>query len=155
MMKIWEAKVEDAQAIMALHERSVLALCQGDYTLEQLEDWVSLGTLKVYQLRLENHRAWVALAGESIVGYVRWNPMSNELCSVYVDPDHTRRGIATKLMSIACEDAAAQGVGDMWLDASLTAVLFYKTLGWQFVENRMHGSLACVRMTKRIALKQS
>jgi len=150
-MIIREAKVKDAQAIMALQERSVLGLCQGDYTLEQLEEWVSLGTLKVYQLRLENHRAWVAVAEGHIAGYVRWNPMSNELCSVYVDPDYTRQGIATKLMAIACEDAASHGVGKMWLDASLTAVPFYKTLGWKFVENRMHGALACVRMTKQVS----
>jgi len=147
---IREARVGDAHAVMKLHERSVFGLCQGDYTLEQLEDWVSLSTLKVYQLRLENHRAWVAELDKHTIGYVRWNPETNELCSIFIDPDYTRRGLATKLMAIACEDAAAQGVEEMWLDASVTAVPFYKILGWQFVENRMHGSLACVRMTLRL-----
>lgn len=149
-MIIREAKVEDAQAIMALHERSVLGLCQGDYTLEQLQDWVGRGTLEKYQYRLENHQTWVAELDGKTVGYVRWNPATNELCSIFIDPDYARRGIATKLMVIACEDAAAQGVGEMWLDASLNAVPFYKTLGWQFVENRVHGSLACVRMMRHL-----
>ena len=149
-MMIREAQVDDALEIMELHERSVLGLCQDDYTLEQLQEWVSQASLKVYQLRLENHRTWIANGDEGIIGYVRWNPMSNELCSVYVDPGCTRQGIGTKLMTIACEDAAAYGVKEMWLDASLTAVPFYKILGWQTKEKRMHGSLPCLRMTRTI-----
>ena len=135
---------------MELHERSVLGLCQNDYSQDQLQDWLSRGSLEKYQYRVAHHRTWVAEQDGFTVGYVRWNPATNELCSVFVDPSYVRQGIASKLMAVACQDAAACGVREMWLDASLTAVPFYETLGWQFVENRMHGSLECVRMIMRI-----
>ncbi|MCP4419662.1 MAG: GNAT family N-acetyltransferase, partial [Chloroflexi bacterium] len=128
-MIIREAAVADAQAILRLHTRSVLTLCRADYTTEQLEGWVSNSTLEKYQFRLKKHRAYVAEQDGNTAGYVRWNPATNELCSIFVDPDYVRQGVATKLMATACEDAISHGVEAFWLDASLTAVPFYKAIG--------------------------
>ncbi len=145
---IRDGVVEDALAMMKLHERSVLGLCGADYTREQLEGWVKRSTLENYQLRLKIHRSFIAEHDGEMVGYVRWNPATNELCSIFVNPNHVRKGIATALMKRAYDDARVQGVKEMWLDASLTAVPFYKTEGWQYIELMQNGSLACVRMTK-------
>ena len=142
--------MDDALAIIQLHSHSILVLCQDDYTPEQLQEWVNYNTLERVQFRLKHHRTYVAEHDSNMVGYVRWNPATNELCSIFVDPDHTRQSIATKLMAIACEDATAHGVTDMWLDASLTAVPFYKSFGWQTGERRMHGALPCIRMTLQL-----
>lgn len=150
-MIIRAAEVGDALEIMALHKRSVLALCQDDYTAEQLEDWVNSSTLEKYQKRLTLQRAFIAEKDGEMAGYVRWNPATHELCSIFVDPDYVWQGIGTKLMKIAYEDASLRGVTDLWLDASLTAVPFYAADGWQSVERKMHGALECVRMVKRLA----
>ena len=133
-----------------LHEHSVLKFCKSDYSLEQLQGWVRNSPLEKYQKRLENHRSFIAEIDEKMVGYVRWNPATNELCSIFVHPDHVRQGIATKLMAKAYEDVRNYGVKELWLDASLTAVPFYEAEGWAYIEKRMHGPLACVRMKKRI-----
>ena len=151
---IRDAKIDDALAIMELHERSVLELCRADYSREQLEGWVKHSTLEKYQKRLEIHRSFVAEIDGKMVGYVRWNPATNELCSIFVDPDHVRQGVATKLMKIAYKDVISRGVKELWLDASLTAVPFYETQGWEYVEQRMHGPLECVRMIKNLKLEQ-
>ncbi|MCP4425155.1 MAG: GNAT family N-acetyltransferase [Chloroflexi bacterium] len=147
-----KAEVADALEIMKLHKCSVLGLCSVDYTPEQLKEWLKSSTLEKYQKRLELHRAFIAEKDGRTVGYVRWNPATNELCSIFVDPNHVRQGIATKLMKMAYEDAASHGVTDMWLDASLTAVPFYEVEGWEHVEERMHGALACIRMVKRVSI---
>ncbi|WP_420640685.1 GNAT family N-acetyltransferase [Candidatus Leptofilum sp.] len=55
----------------------------------------------------------------------------HELCSLVVHPDFVRRGVATALMATACQDALACGATKFWLDASLTAVPFYKATSWQ------------------------
>ena len=73
-----------------------------------------------------------------------------ELCSLFVDPDHTRQGTATQLMERAYEDVIAAGVENLWLYSSLTAVPFYENDGWQFVAHSTRGSLACVRMEKAV-----
>jgi GNAT superfamily N-acetyltransferase len=147
---IREATVGDALSMMRLHERSVLELCRDDYTPEQLKDWVSQSTLEKYKVRLENHRSYIAERDGKMIAFVRWNPETNELCSIFVDPGFTRQGIATELMEIAYEDARSYGVKDLWLDASLNAVPFYKAIGWDYVGLSTHGPLEGVRMTKQL-----
>jgi putative acetyltransferase len=149
-MDIRKATVDDALSIMQLHERSVLELCRDDYTPEQLKDWLSISTLERYQIRLERHRAYLAEQDGKMIGYVRWHPETNELCSIFVDPDFVRQGVATKLMEVAEKDAKDRGVEELWLDSSLTAVPFYEAIGWNYVEQSMHGTLECVKMTKKL-----
>ena len=153
-MVIREAQMDDAQTLKELHDRSALELCRQDYSSKQLEDWVNYSTVEKYQERLKSHRTFVAETGGNIVGYVRWNPATNELCSIFVDPDHVRQGIATKLMKRAYEDAASMNVENLWLYASLTAVPFYEAEDWQYVEKTMRGWLECVRMEKTLRLEK-
>ncbi len=149
--KIRTATLADAEAIWQLHNRSVLALCAADYSQEQLANWVAHSTLARQQERLQQHRVFVAEQDGQLIGFVRWNPATNELCSLFVDPDFVRRGVATVLMETVSEDARACGVTQFWLDASLTAVPFYQATGWQTIKQMMHGKFACVRMTKQLA----
>lgn len=150
MMQIRRATMADAEAIWRLHHRSVEALCAADYTPVQITNWVTHSTLEKQQKRLQHHRVFVAEEAKQMIGFVRWNPATNELCSLFVDPDFVRRGVASALMDIAHQDALARGVTEFWLDASLTAVPFYKATGWKPIKQMMHGELACVRMTKQL-----
>ena len=153
-MKTRPAVLADAQAIKALHGRSVRGLCRDHYTPEQIEGWLKNSAVAKYRQRLRLHRSFVAEIEGEIIGYVRWNPTTNELCSIFVDPDHARQGIGRALMGVAYDDVRSFGVKDLWLDASLNAVPFYQVEGWQYIEQRMHGSLQCVRMTKRMDIDQ-
>ena len=150
-MIIRKAEVEDAQTLKALHDRSAMALCRQDYTAEQLEEWVKFSTVERYQERLKKHRTFMAEIDGKGVGFVRWNPATNELCSLFVDPNHIRQGIATQLMKRAYQDVISKGVEELWLYSSLTAVPFYEKDGWIFVEQTRRGSLECVRMEKSVA----
>ena len=107
-------------------------------------------SLEKYQHRLVHRRSFIAEMDGEMVGYARWNPETNEICSIFVHPDHVRQGIATALMQIVYQDARTCGVPELLLDASLTAVPFYEIEGWESVEPTMHASLECVRMTKRL-----
>ncbi|MEE8356143.1 MAG: GNAT family N-acetyltransferase [Anaerolineales bacterium] len=151
IMIISEASVGDALLMMQLHERSIMELCRDDYTQEQLKDWLNQSTLEKYQVRLEKHRSYIAERDGKMIGYVRWNPETNELCSIFVDPACVRQGIATDLMNTAYKDARKHGVKELWLDASNTAVPFYEAIGWDTIKLSMHGSLEGVRMTKRLS----
>jgi putative acetyltransferase len=147
-MVIREAYPEDAQSIKDLHDRSVLVLCRSHYTSDQIEEWVKFSPLEKYRERLLFQRTFVAEIDGRIIGYVRWNPATGELCSIFIHPDHTRQGIATQLMKKAYQDVHAAGQNNLWLYASLNAVPFYRKEGWTYVEQVMRGSLACVRMEK-------
>lgn len=149
-VQIREATLADAEPIWQLHNRSILALCADDYSPAQLADWVAHSTLARQQTRLQQHRVFVAEQEGQLIGFVRWNPATNELCSLFVDPDFVRQGVATALMDTACQDARACGVTEFWLDASLTAVPFYQATGWQPGKPMTHHGLACLRMTKQL-----
>jgi GNAT superfamily N-acetyltransferase len=109
---------------------------------------VKYSPLEKYRERLLFQRTFVAEIDGRIIGYVRWNPATGELCSIFIHPDHTRQGIATQLMKKAYQDVHAAGQNNLWLYASLNAVPFYHKEGWTYVEQVMRGSLACVRMEK-------
>ena len=147
-MEIRLARIEDAKAIKALHDRAALELCQHDYTLEQLDEWVKYSSVEIYQKRLEIHRTFVGEIDDRMVGFVRWNPETNELCSIFVDPDYARQGIATQLMERVYEDVLTTGVNQLWLYASLTAVPFYEAQGWKKLERTKRGNLECIKMEK-------
>lgn len=149
-MNIRAAAVSDALTIWRLHGRSVRALCRAHYAPAQLDAWLQDSTLAKFEARLARHRAFVAEQDGIVTGYVRWRPATNELCSLFVDPDHVRQGVGTALMAHAVADARAHGARDLWLDASLNAISFYERDGWRRGERRLHGTLPCLRMTRRL-----
>ena len=81
---------------------------------------------------------------------MRWYPETKELCSICVEPEYARQGIGTALMEYACRDARDHGVELLWLDASLTAIPFYLSLGWEKGANLTESPLDGVRMTKEL-----
>ena len=148
---IRKAVIEDAAMIKELHDRAVLVLCLNDYTADQLRSWVRRSPLEKYLWRLENHRIFVAEKDGRALGFVRWYPETNELCSICVEPEYARQGIGTQLMEYAYADAKEIGVDSFWLDASLTAVPFYQALDWEYVSLSEEGLLESVRMVKRLS----
>jgi GNAT superfamily N-acetyltransferase len=144
------ARIDEAQQIKDLHDRAIQELCREKYTPEEIQLWINRANAEKYQHRIKNHRCFVAELDMKIIGQVRWNPESNELCSIFVDPEHARQGITTTLMRKAYDDMINFGVEESWLDASLTAVPFYLAEGWQYIEKLTDGPLECVRMVKQL-----
>lgn len=129
-MIIREALVDEAEPIWRLHARSVRILCQQAYSPRQIEAWISGKDIEDYRVRLQNHPSYAAERDGRLVGYARFNPASNELCSVFVAPEFARQGIGRQLVQRICRDAASAGLQHLWLDASLNAVPFYESLGF-------------------------
>lgn len=152
-MKIRKAVLEDVRFLKEIHDRAVLELCSQDYTREQLQSWIARSPPEKYYWRLETQRIFLAAEGERILGFVRWYPDTNELCSICVEPEFARQGIGTALMEYACQDARDHGVDLLWLDASLTAVPFYVSLGWEKGAAFAEGPLESIRMTLELRKK--
>ena len=149
-MIIRKAVIDDAMMMKELHDRAVMELCRNDYTTDQLEGWVNKSPPEKYLWRIGTQQIFIAEIDGKMLGYVRWYPKTNELCSICVEPEYARQGIATKLMEVAYRDAVKQNVETLWLDASLTAVPFYQSLGWDYVVLSTDGPLDSVRMVIRL-----
>jgi putative acetyltransferase len=150
-MIIRKAVINDAGVIKEVHDRAVLELCRNDYTAGQLKSWINRSPLEKYVWRLETQRVFIAEKDGRTLGFVRWYPKTNELCSICVEPEYARQGIGTQLMEYAYADAKEIGAESLWLDASLTAVPFYQALGWDYVSLSEEGQLESVRMVKRLS----
>lgn len=77
------------------------------------EDGRPLGSAGVVEHDMDHHREWTP-----------W------LSSVYVHPDHRRRGIGAALVRRATEETARLGVPDLYLFTPDQA-RFYERLGWR------------------------
>ena len=57
--------------------------------------------------------------------------LAPNVCAVYTEADRRGRGIAGALLSFACADMKARGVGTLYLVTDHTA--FYERYGWEFL----------------------
>jgi len=145
-----KATADDAAQIVELRKCSILALCVADYTKEQIDAWEGKRIAAEYQRSIEKSPFFVSALGSKVTGYAVYNPKSQELLAIYVDPNYVRQGAATLLVKRIVSDARSRGLESLWLDASLTAVPFYEAAGFAPVKETMHAfsgeSLECLRM---------
>jgi len=144
------ATAADALPIIAIHTRSIRALCSDDYRKEQLEAWIGNRNPEDMAARLAMRPFLVAELDGKQIGYAAYNPDSRELLAVFVDPDYARQGVASMMMFQLLADARANGLTSLWLDSSLTAVPFYESFGFKGVLETAHSfggvPLECLRM---------
>lgn len=85
---------------------------------------------------------YLCLDGDRIVGglgviendFHDRKDLSPNLCAVYVDETHRRRGIAGRLLGMAVEDLRGKGVSPVYLLTDHTG--FYERYGWEFPDGR-------------------
>lgn len=147
------AQRDDMPAIEAMHFLSVHGLTSQDYTPEQVEAFV--GHLGTYDPALIDAGTYfVAEAGGRILASGGWSktmphfegavepayrrsfglsPDSAKIRSIFVHPQHIRRGLGTRLVEFSERQAAAAGCRLLELWATLTGVPLYRKLGYQEV----------------------
>lgn len=57
--------------------------------------------------------------------------LTPNICAVYTEPSHRRRGIAGKLLAMAVEDLRREGISPVYLLTDHTG--FYERYGWEFL----------------------
>ncbi|NIA68483.1 GNAT family N-acetyltransferase [Pelagibius litoralis] len=152
------AKRDDIAAIEAMHLLSVQKLVSRDYSPDQIDAFVShLGT---YDPSLINDGTYFVIEQEGAViasGGWSWrlpqfeaagagkgdggkgeggfglSPDSAKIRSIFVHPQHTRRGLASRLVRLSEEQAAVAGCCLLELWATLTGVPLYLSLGYEEV----------------------
>ncbi len=86
--------------------------------------------------------AWVAVAGNEVIGYLASGPARNEAVStsdaevyaIYVHPQNWRSGAGRRLMATAIDEWTARGAASLilWvLEANAAASSFYDSQGWR------------------------
>jgi putative acetyltransferase len=123
------AALEDAAALCALHKASVRGLCAGAYSAQQIEAWVGHRVPEGFRWAMTDggETMFVAERGGCLAGFA--STKGDTLMGLYVDPDRGR-GAGRLLLRTVEDHARCHGVAVLSLQATLTAVPFYRRLGY-------------------------
>lgn len=158
-VKIRRAIGKDAPQILSMHAASVRGAPAAFYDADILNDWSPdpspperLERLKV-ALETAEQMAFVAEAGDQIVGFGSIVPKQSMLGAIYVHPDFVNQGLGGRLLSQLEALAREAGLAELKMDASLNAEGFYQSRGFEILERGEHilrtgRSMACVKMRK-------
>jgi predicted N-acetyltransferase YhbS len=134
-VSISRAEIEDAPALRALHELSLVTLSTDAYSPEQIHGLLATRDTAPPEM-IAAGRLLVARRHGFVVGSAGWEPRTIDsqpgahLRSVFVHPLQTRRGIASALVRAVEADAMEQRAVRFTLAATVNAVPLYRRLGY-------------------------
>jgi ribosomal protein S18 acetylase RimI-like enzyme len=143
------ATAADAEAVHEIVLQALRETNARDYPSSVIDRLVLTLPDKVAS-NLETWCAFVAIVNGQVVGTGSLNGQT--VSSVYVHPDHQRRGIATKLMDAVENAANAQSQRTLSVQSSVTAKAFYARRGFKIIREGFFGEEPTILMSKEIPL---
>lgn len=161
-MRIREARLEDASAIVRVHIDAWRETYQGiipDLYLAQLSH---VKRTQQWEQTLVNQRVYVAVSGEEVVGFAQGGPSRSdtregELYAIYVLQASQGRGLGKALFQRIAEDLAEYETMQVSVLRDNPACQFYERFGGQVFEESMieRGGVELVQRVYRIPVKRS
>ena len=144
---------EDASATLTVFLEAITETAAADYSPAQIAAWArpEQRTVPEWHRAMQGRNSYVALLDKQVVGF------SDVSCEGYIDmmfvsPRHSRRGVASALLSHLHVRAQAQGIRALAADVSITARPFFERHGFTIVthQNPITGGVQMTnfRMTK-------
>ena len=136
-MEIRQARVEDAEAALALVRRSIVELCREDHFGDRLtlEGWLANKSLK-------NMTAWIGMIDCTVVVAERDGALAGvaaftgagEVILLYVAPESRFTGVSKALLAECEERARKMRLPMLRLTSSVTARRFFLDRGYEMEE---------------------
>ncbi|WP_158243194.1 GNAT family N-acetyltransferase [Acidimangrovimonas sediminis] len=131
-MQLRRYRASDAEACAALFHRAVQVGAAGHYSAEQRNAWApEPPPAGPFGARLARQITWVA-EEDGIAGFMSLRP-EGYLDLTYVAPERRGTGLAAQLYDKIEAEAAALGLAEMTVEASLLARPFLARRGWELV----------------------
>ncbi|OZM58395.1 hypothetical protein CIB95_02160 [Lottiidibacillus patelloidae] len=128
---------EDTKHIMNLFRETILTVNLGDYSPKQVEVWANSNSNIVdWEMRLKNSVTYIAeVEPKLIVGFGNYNADS-EIDLFYVHKDFQRKGIGSALLNQLEIGAKADGIKEIFTEASITAKPFFESRGYEVLKKQ-------------------
>lgn len=110
------AAAADVPALAAIYSRAAAVLGPQVYGAEQVRAWESFGRDSPdFRRYILTAQTWIADADGRSLGFCGID-VEGEVHSLYVDPDHGRRGLGSRLLAHALEHMHTQGLAhfEVW-----------------------------------------
>jgi len=158
-MEIRRARLSDAEAICAVHRRSIVELCGADHCNDPaiLDAWLAGKTPDNVRRWIErpDNNLFVAAEGDNILA-VGCVTDSGEITLNYVSPDARFRGVSKAMLAALEAMARERGAERCTLVSTETARRFYRSAGYAEAppQATRFGDKASYPMTKSLAAAQ-
>jgi N-acetylglutamate synthase-like GNAT family acetyltransferase len=156
MFTVRRAKEEDSEGIWRVHMRAIRDIANSHYTPEEIEAWAGPRKPEHYVESIRNSEFYVAEEDGNVIGFGTLNYKQNEIEAVYVSPEVVRRRVGSAILRRLEERARDLGLKSLKMDASLNAVPFYRSAGYESQKGTKHRlasgvEIGCVLMTKELS----
>jgi N-acetylglutamate synthase-like GNAT family acetyltransferase len=157
MIAVRRAREEDCEGIWRVHTRAIREIANSHYTPAETESWASPRQPEHYVESIRNKEFYVAEEDGAVIGFGTLDHKQNEIEAVYVSPEVVRRGVGSAILRRLEERARELGIKSLKMDASLNAVPFYQSAGYESQKEMKHRlasgvEIGCVLMTKELSL---
>lgn len=148
-MRLREAVPSDSEAVRSVHFESIKELGLEGYTQKQVDAWAQGCTSANYAAAIDSEDLYFVVAEDDrgVVGFgsLKFDSPEDyeatidaEVTAVYVHPAVARDGVGSKIYAeLECR-ARERGVQTLGLSASLNAVPFYESHGYERVREYAH-----------------
>jgi putative acetyltransferase len=129
--------VADLEEIVDIFTSSVHQLTIGYYDDRQRIAWAPLSPdLKNWGMRLNNVQTLVAEENGELMGFVSYEA-DGHIDLLFTSPNHERKGVASALYQEVESILANNGVREIYTEASLVALPFFKRKGFTVSEEEI------------------
>ncbi len=156
MFTVRRAREVDCEAIWRVHARAIREIAESHYTSEEVAAWASPRKPEHYVESIRDKEFYVAEENGVVIGFGTLNQMQSEIEAVYVSPEVVRRGVGGAILQKLEERARDLSIKSLKMDASLNAVPFYKSAGYESQKEMKHRlasgvEIGCLLMTKELS----
>ena len=148
LVEVSIAKEAHAEGISRVICDAIRTVNSRDYPAAEIDRLVGNFTASRVREFLKQRLTFVALFNEEVVG--TGSLQGSELKSLFVSPELLRKGVGGTLVSELENVAAEQGLRQLSVSSSLSAVSFYSSLGYVEKSREFYGDEETVSMTKSI-----
>lgn len=154
-LQICTAQINDCEGICRVQRSAITILCGGHYTPEEIEAWVGPKRPEDYVQAIQDEVVLVSKLEGQVVGFAQMTRHDGVIKALYVDPNHARCGIGSRLLAALEGEAQTLGRAVITIVAPLNAVSFclskgFSSLGERTRRARSGVSIPCVDLQKRL-----
>ena len=136
-IKVRRYQAGDAPAICEVVRKDVLAENIKDYSKEAIEHLLESHNEELINRRSQWCHVYVLTDDEKIIGVGMIGPYWDSLTessffTIFIDPSYKGKGLGRKIIETLEADEYYQRADRVEIPASITAVEFYKHMGWKF-----------------------
>lgn len=154
MFDIRRATPDDARIAFEIRRQAILHQCVGAYSQQQMLDWTKGAAEDGYDTLMQKHFYLGCIEDEPVTTGML-DLERREIGAIFIRPDFMQLGLGKRVLFFLEDVARDLGLTEVFLDATLNAVDFYRRCGYVGEERAVYQSpsglqLACVPMVKKL-----